>query len=380
MSYSASKIIQITTRMRAGGLSFANFASAVLFAPQSETPASMSPGSFKTYGTLTSLGQDFAPESETYKAAERFLGSIPRPRELRVYARAEEDTSWTETLNSARNQSWWFITLMTETVYSTESDVLQVAAWCEANESFFPNNVTGEMAEAVRDENVTNDIASQLTALGYRFTFTSTHATDPYSGNALLVHYTAVNYLGTNTTITGFGKKSPGLLAEDLTESEYAAMTDPKKRSAFYTQVDLQGSSDMGRWINTRTHSTYGEQIDDVINLAAFVNHINVTLYNRIMNVTTKLPQTTVGQAILIGAVKTACEQYITNGYLGERMYLNPDNAQEEYTRGYEILTVPEAILSITDEERDARLAAPLRIRVFRAGAIEGAIVDIDIM
>lgn len=380
MSYQASNIIKITTRMRAGGLAYANFASVVLFAPQGETPSTMTPGTFKTYATLSALSQDFLDDTETYKAAERYLGAIPRPRQLIVYVREEEDTSWTETLNKARNKRWWYVTLMTETVYNSEDDVMQVAQWCESNESLFVNNVSGEMAEAVRDENTNDDIASKLTARGFRHTFTATHATDPYSGNALLAHFTAVNYLGENTTITGFGKKSPGLLAEELDENEYAAMESDKKKSAFYSFVELQGSNDPGRWLNTTTHSTYNEQIDDIVNLDAFVNHVKVSLYNTIMGVTTKLPQTTIGQAQLIGALEVSCEQYITNGYLGERHYLNPDTGQEDYTRGYEILTVPEAILDLTNEERDARLSAPLRIRVFRAGAIEGAIVDIDIL
>lgn len=380
MSYPASNIIQITTRMRAGGLAFANFASTVLFSPQSETPSTMSPGSFKTYATLNALSVDFASDTETYRAAERFLGSIPRPRELTVYSPEEADTSITETLNKARNQRWWYNTLFTESIHAKTAEILQIAQWCDSNDSLFVNNITGELAEAVRDENTDDDIASQLTQLGYRHTFTAVHATDPYAGNALLVHFTAVNYRGDNTTITGFGKKSPGVLAESLEQTEYTAMTSDKKRAVFYSQVDLQGSTDMGRWLNTRTHSTYGEQIDDVVNLDAFVNHITVTLYNTIMNVTTKLPQTTVGQAILIGAVETACEQYITNGYLGERNYVNPDTGLEEYTRGYEVLTVPEAILDLSNEDRDARLSAPLRIRVFRAGAIEAVPVDISIM
>lgn len=380
MSYPASNIIQINTRFTGGGLTTANFASAVLFVPASEAPSTLQPDTFKTYFNLTQLGEDFPLDTETYKASERFLGSIPRPRSMQVYIRNEEDTSWTETLNKARNAKWWYISLFTKDVYESEALVDQCAQWCDSNGSIMPNNVTGDMAVQVRDENVTDDIASKMTAKGYRHVFTATHATDPYAGNALIVHYASVNYSGTNTAITGTGKKSPGLVAEELTASEYTAMQDPKKRSTFYTMVDLQGSTDTGRWLNTRTHSTYGEYIDDVINIDALINDINVTLYNTIMNQPTKLPQTTIGQAILIGALRNVCDRYITNGVLGERNYINPDNGQTEYTRGYEILTVPEAILDLTDPEREARLSAPLRLRVFRAGAIESAIVDIEIL
>lgn len=379
MSYPASNIIQINTRFTGGGLSTANFASAVLFAPSSEAPSTMQPDTFKTYFTPTQLGEDFPADTETYQAGVRFLGSIPRPRSMQVYVRNDEDTSWTETLNKARNSKWWYISLFTKDVYESETIIDQCAAWCDSNGSMMPNNVSGDMAIQVRDENVTDDIASKMTAKGYRHVFTSTHATDPYSGNALIVHYAAVNYSGTNTAITGTGKKSPGLLAEELTATEYTAMQDPKKRSTFYTMVDLQGSTDTGRWLNTRSHSTHNEHIDDVINIDAFINAVNVMLYNTIMNQPTKLPQTTIGQAILIGALRNVGDQFVTNGVFGERNYTNPDTGQVEYTRGYEILTVPEAILDLTDSEREARLSAPLRMRVFRAGAIEQSIIDIEI-
>ena len=147
----------------------------------------------------------------------------------------------------------------------------------------------------------------------------------------------------------------------------------------FYSVVDLQGSNDMGRWLNTWTHSTYGEWIDDVVNLDAFINAIQVGIYNMIANQTTKLLQTTIGQAMVIAAARAVCEQYISNGFLGERNYTDPDDAQEKYTRGFEILTRPEDILSLSTSDRANRKCAPVRIRVFRAGAIHTADIDIDV-
>ncbi|MGH9928337.1 MAG: DUF3383 family protein, partial [Pyrinomonadaceae bacterium] len=82
---------------------------------------------------------------------------------------------------------------------------------------------------------------------------------------------------------------------------------------------------------------------------------------------------------VLIGAAKVICEQFIANGYLGPRNYTDPDDGLEKYTAGYEILTKPEDILDITNAQRDAREAAPLRIRVFRAGAIHAVDVELDV-
>ncbi|AFC22432.1 tail sheath [Vibrio phage CP-T1] len=380
MSYDVSNIININTRISPQGLAFANFAKAVLFAPESELPVGFSVDTRRTYQSITELAVDFPSTTKTYKAANRWLGGIPSINELVVYGRdTTNDTTWTITLNKAYNTLWWFWTFVTDEVYANEASVLEIADWCNGVESMFPNNQTGAAATAIRDPNDSTDIATQLTTLGYRTTFTFSHATDPYAGNALCKFFAAVNYSGTNSTITGEFKKLSGVAAESLTGTEYAAMKQDTKKCVFYSAVDLQGSTDAGRVLNTYTHSTFGEYIDDVVNLAAFVNALKVTLYNTIANNTTKVGQDTVGQSLIIGAAKTVGEQYISNGYLGERFYTDPDDAVEKFTRGYEILTKPEDILNLSDADRAARKSAPLRIRIFRKGAIHAVDVTVDV-
>lgn len=379
MSYDVSNIININTRISPQGLAFANFAKAVLFAPELELPVGFSPDTRRVYGSITDLAVDFPSTTETYKAANRWLGGIPSITELVVYGRLTIDADWTTTLNKAYNQLWWFWTFVTAPVYAAEVDVLAIADWCNGVQSMFPDNQTGAAATAIRDPNVTTDIATQLTTLGYRTAFTFAHATDPYAGNALSKFFAAVNYSGVNSTITGEFKKLSGVAAEDLTGTEYAAMRQDTKKAVYYSVVDLQGSTDNGRVLNSYTHSTYGEYIDDVVNLAAFVNNLKVTLYNTIANSTTKVGQDMVGQALLIGAAKGVCEQYIANGYLGPRNYTDPDDAVEKFTKGYEILTKPEDILDLSDPDRAARKSAPLRIRVFRKGAIHTVDVTVDV-
>lgn len=300
-------------------------------------------------------------------------------RELKIWMTNEADATLTATLNKARDAIWWYWTILTESTYATVADVLAAAAWAEANASMLIDNQTGAAATAIRTQATTNDIASQLTTLGYRHVYTAAHATDPASGTALAKHFAAVNYAGERSTITGEFKKSPGVAAENITGSAIAAMESPLKKATFYSVVELQGSQDVGRWLNTITHSTYGEYIDDVVNLDAFINTLTVRLYNALANVTTKLEQTPRGQAVLIATARQVGEQFIANGYLGPRNYVDPDTGLDRYTIGFEVLTLPEDILDITPEDRDARLSAPIRMRLFRAGAIHKAIVDLDV-
>lgn len=377
MSYSAEKIIQINTAMRAAGLGFANFASACLFVTEAEAPAGFEPDTFREYSRIDELQVDFASATQAYQAANRWLGGIPATRSLFVYVMSDEDSSIVDSLGKARNQRWWYFTFLTAANLESLDTVESVAQWADSNGSFFVNSQTGTNCSAIRDLNTDEDIASRLTTLGIRHAATFANAEDANSGQALMKHFAAVNYNGVNTTITGEGKKSPGVYAESLTTTEYTAME--QKHAVFYTQVDLQGSTDMGRWLNTKTHSSYGEYIDDVINLDAFVNGLTVTLYNTIIGATRKIPQTPVGQAIINGAVRRFCQKYIDNGYLGARNYINPDTGEDDFTNGFEVLTTADDILFISDEQRDNRESAPIRVRIFRAGAIHKAIVDIDI-
>lgn len=378
MSYPADRIIQVNARISPAGLGTANFASALIFCAEADV-AALPINTYKTYFTIQEVAADFPESTETYKSAAKWIGGTPKMRELKIWITDTTDASLTVTLNKARDSIWWYWTILTADVYAVEASVIMVAAWCEDNGSMLINNQTGTSAAAIRVQATTTDIASQLTLLGYRHVYTAAHATDAYAGTALAKPFAAVNYSAERSTITGEFKKSPGVLAEDLKGSEIAAMESDLKKVTFYSIVELQGSSDVGRWLNTRTHSTYGEFIDDVVNLDAFINTLTVRLYNALANVTTKLEQTPRGMAVLLANARQVCEQYIANGYLGARNYIDPDDGLEKFTLGYEILTLPEDILDISPEDRASRLSAPIRIRLFRAGAIHRAIVDLDV-
>ena len=379
MSYDISNIVPINLRISPQGLGYANFGSATLFAPESELPVGFDVDTRRVYTSLTDLSVDFASTTETYKAASKWLGGTPSMSSLTIWATNDLDADWPTTLNKARNEFWWFFTFVTATVYASVADATAIAGWANDNESFFMNCQTGVNATAIRDINDDTDIATVFTTNGYRYVSTMAHATDAYAGITLCKLFAKVNYTATNSTITGEGKVLSGVAGEDLTGTAYAAMKLPTKKCQFYTQVENKGSVDAGRVINSWSHSSFGEYMDDVINLSAFVNGIGVELYNAVFNQPTKLGQTPAGQSVLIGTAKAFCELYIANGYLGPRNYIDPDDGLEKFTVGYETLTKPEDILNLTDPDRDARKSAPLRIRLFRAGAIHVAPVDIDV-
>lgn len=369
MSYPIANIIPITVNISPSGLGTANFASALAVAPTAELPADFNPDTLRTYLSLKQVSEDFANTTETYAMASKWFGSTPAVYQLQVWGRNKADADIVTTLTKAFDKTWWYWTFVDKSTLADTAQVLTVAKFAEDNNVFFPNSQVGTSAEAIRAGTADN-IAEQLTTLGYRKTYTVSHATDPYAAIALAKQFAAVNYAGTNTTITGEYKKSPGVAAEDLSGTAYTNMRKDTVRCVYYSTLDLQGSTDVGRWMNTYTHSAYGETIDDVVNLDAFVNSGRVAGYNAIAGTTTKLPQDPVGQAVILGAFRTTGAQFITNGYLGPRNYTNPDNGNTEYTTGFEMLTVANDILNLTAAQRDNHEAYPVNVRLFKAGSI----------
>ena len=59
MSYDASNIINIVTRISPQGLSFANFSLAMLFAPEDELPVGFLVNTFRVYSSFSDLSVDF---------------------------------------------------------------------------------------------------------------------------------------------------------------------------------------------------------------------------------------------------------------------------------------------------------------------------------
>ncbi len=377
MAYDVSNIIQINTFLSSAGLGYANFGSAMLFAPFTEKPETVESGTIRTYSSTSEVAKDFAEGTETYKASAKWLGGIPSSKTIAIYMRKEEELSITASLNAARDKAWWFFTFVTKELLEVKETAKEIADWCEQNSSFFFNNQHDVSATEIRDPDTVDDVASVMTSLGYRFTATMTHAEDPYAGIALAKWFAAVNYSATNSTITGEFKKLSGVAAESLPTTAQKAMLD--KKSLFYTVVESSGINDSGRVIGSKTHSTYGEYIDDVINLESFKNQITVDLYNAIAGSSTKVGQDSIGMAVLLGTVRLSCDRFVANGYLGARSYLDPDDGVQKNTIGYEILTQPEEIEMLTDAERAERLSSPIRLRVFRRGAIHKAIIDLYI-
>ncbi|MFK3770793.1 DUF3383 family protein [Pseudomonas putida] len=375
MPYPAENIINIVTNIRAAGLGTANFGAGMVFADfDSSSDVTFVAGTYRDYGGAAAVAANFNIASDVYLAALAWFSAVPKPKTLRVYLRQELDTP-VESLNDAINKRIWFYWFEFETtIRANDADVLALIAAGDAADKFYAG--TTNQAD-VRTPSLATDIVSKAKLQGSRRAFLLSHATAPYAGFELAAVFSRVNFNAANSTITGEFKKLPGIVAEDLTLTAYSAMKE--KGAVFYTVVETGGQEDAGRVINSKSTSSFGEFIDDVFNLDGFVNSLRVNLYNALANIPTKLKQTPEGQQELLDAAAQIGQRFIDNGYLGARSYTSDETGEEVLSDGYEILSKADDILDLTDAERAERLAAPIIMRLFRAGAIHAVDVTVNV-
>ncbi|GLO03299.1 hypothetical protein PPUJ13061_31970 [Pseudomonas putida] len=374
MPYPAENIINIVTNIRAAGLGTANFGAGMVFADfDSSTDATFAEGSYRDYGGAAAVAADFNIASDPYLAALAWFSSIPKPLSLRIYLRQEDDSP-VESMNDAINKRIWFYWYEFETtIRANDADVLALIVAGDAAGKFYAGTTN---QAAVRDPSLATDIVSKAKLQGSRRAFLLSHATAPYAGFELGAVFSRVNFNAANSTITGEFKKLPDITAEDLTITAYSAMKE--KGAPFYTVVETGGQVDNGRVINSKSTSSFGEFIDDVFNLDGFVNTLTVNVYNALANAK-KLGQTPDGQQVLIDAASQVGQRYIDNGYLGPRTYTDGETGEEKLSDGWLMLSKADDILSILDSERSGRFSAPIRMRVFRAGAIHAVDITVDV-
>jgi hypothetical protein len=375
MPYPAENIINIVTNIRAAGLGTANFGAGMVFADfDSSRDVTFVTGTYRDYGGAAAVAADFNIASDVYLAALAWFSAVPKPKSLRIYLRQENDSP-VESLNDAVNKRIWFYWYEFETtIRANDADVLALIAAGDASGKYYAGTTN---QAAVRDPSLATDIVSKAKLQGSRRAFLLSHATAPYAGFELGAVFSRVNFNAANSTITGEFKKLPGITAEDLTQTAYSAMKE--KGAPFYTVVETGGQVDSGRVINSKSTSSFGEYIDDVFNLDGFVNALKVNLYNALANIPTKLKQTPDGQQVLLDAAAQVGQRFIDNGYLGTRQYTSDETGEEVLSDGYEILSKADDILDLTDAERSERLAAPIIMRLFRAGAIHAVDVTVNV-
>ncbi len=219
---------------------------------------------------------------------------------------------------------------------------------------------------------VTSDLASRLMDAAYKQSFCQ-YSQNAYAIASFFGRAFSVNFLANRSTITLMFKQEPGVVGEDLSETQALALKN-KRCNVF---VD---------YVNDTVIIQYGVMsgpayFDEIHGLDWLQNAIQTGCFNVLYQSKTKIPQTDAGVNQLVNAVAAACDSGVNNGLVAPGVW-NADGFGEletgDYLKaGYYIFAQPIALQSQSD--RETRAAPPIQVAVKLAGAIQSLDVIVDV-
>ncbi|RAW93961.1 MULTISPECIES: DUF3383 family protein [unclassified Photorhabdus] len=383
MAYPVDNIIPVNLLLTPAGLGYADFSSALMFADVADLTegAKFAVDTFRDYSSTTEIAADFKTDSDIYRIATRYFANIPKPPQITVWMKNAKD-SLLEIANSANDKLWRYHYFFKNADLTPEITI-ELADWSDANSH--PVWFTFS-AQGIIDPNITNDVISTLKSKGNRHVFagyktTDSIATDPsqaYSMVQLAAAFHKFRPSGINTAITGEYQVLPGVIGDDMTTSAYNALK--AKNAVFFTKIELAGQTDNSRVINSKSMSSYGEFIDDVVNLDVLKNHIQVDGYNYIAGAGSKRALTPRDYAGLLTVITDTCKRFYNNGVLGAGSYVDPDDGKTKVAQfGFILRSKPEDALNLTSSQRKQRQYPPTSLLVILARAGHVAEININV-
>lgn len=224
----------------------------------------------------------------------------------------------------------------------------------------------------VLDGGYTTDLASRLKDLSYTRTYCQ-YSANKYAAASALGRAFSVNFNANRSTITLMYKQEPGVVAEDLTESQ--ALTLKDKRCNVFVNYD-----------NDTAILQYGVMsgpayFDEIHGLDWFQNALQNSLYTLLYTSKTKIPQTDAGSNQLVTEVNKVCEEAINNGLAAPGVWNADGFGQLERGQflksGYYVYAMPMSLQA--QSEREQRKAPPIQVALKLAGAIQEIDVIVDV-
>lgn len=272
----------------------------------------------------------------------------------------------------ANMSGMWYGLSFAASTMPTDDQIVDVAAFIEGASISRLFGVT-ETDTRVLDNAWTTDLASRLKALSYKRSCVQFSA-NPYAVCSLFGRAFSVNFSANRSTITLMYKQEPGIVAENLTETQ--AQTLKAKRCNVFVQYQ-----------NDTAIVQYGVMsgqayFDEMHGLDWFSDALQTAEYNLLYQSKTKIPQTDAGQNQLVNVAAGVCQEAINNGLIAPGQWnaagfgqLSRGDFLEE---GFYIYTQP---MAAQDQSiREQRIAPPIQIALKLAGAIHeiDCIVDVN--
>lgn len=384
MAYPVDKIIPVNVIISPSGLGYANFSSAFVYADTADLAdaVTFAVNTYRDYSTTAELAVDFDVDSDVYYIATRYFAQIPKPPQISVWMKDPLDTGIIDTANKSADEAWRYHQFF-KAADLVEASALALGDWGDANSRAVWATYS---AAAILDPQSDTDVMAVLQSKGNRHMFAGFKsaaqvATDPtqtYAMCQLAAAFHKFRPNGLRTAITGEFQVLPGVMGDDLSTTAYNALI--AKNGVFFTQIELAGQTDNSRVINSKSMSSYGEFIDDVVNLDVLKNYLQVDGYNYIANAGTKRALDPRAYAGLLDVLGSTCKRFYDNGVLGTGTYIDPmDGVSKVADYGFVIMSKPEDVLGLSVAQKRARQYPLTTIYVVLARAGHVAEINVNV-
>ena len=375
-------LINVTVRASTGGLQPKQIGAPCVFVSHSDVIKTGDQGTPKvaaktlnSYSSLTDLSVDVSDSTQAYYSAVRWFGNAGGTLNVYFVDNAAEtpqtvpDAYADAVKKFAKNKLDFFVYWCSKDFI--DEDSVQGIAALVAAERVFMASITDTKIAAKIDSN---------DHVHFNFIDADDVADDPanhYAVGGIAALASQVDYQGTGTAVTLEYKTINGQASSGLEPDEIKALNSAK--ISYVTNV----GADEGVLLNTLTTKS-GVYIDDVYNISALANVMQVNVYNKFRRAPTKLGLTENGYQKLIDVGSQTCQQFNRNGVLGggrdndiAGMALTDADRIQWRTAGYISLSKKEDMRNLPDSDVSARKFLPLNYKVNLSRA--GHTIDVDI-
>lgn len=253
--------------------------------------------------------------------------------------------------------------------YRDTQDQKDFADWAEAQDQAYFSACTNSV-QAYNTADTTN-IGFYAYNKGYIKTSVMYHNNPQvYPDVSYAALALSVNYALENSTLTMKFKQLTGIETVPLTETQLSSL----KARRINTYVTMGNSSSV---VREGVQSADSWFTDSHVNLSNYKEELQVEVFNVFMR-NKKVKYTSAGQDLLVSAAAKINNRYIRNGTFADREEETTDN-ETGYTTLPACTITPAPIYSATTSERANRVAPPIAIVAYEAGAFHSVAIDVTV-
>lgn len=248
-------------------------------------------------------------------------------------------------------------------------DQKSFADWAEAKVPAYFSACTNSVS-AYNSADTTN-IGYYAQNKGYRRTSTIYHDNQQvYPDVSYIAFALATNYSLPDSAITMKFKQLEGIEPSVISQTQLAVLES--RNINCYVAI-----GNTSRTVREGVQGADTWFTDTLVNLDNFREELQVEVYNVFLR-NKKVPYTTAGQDKLVSAAKKICNKYTRNGVFAPRD-IESDTVESGFVTLPATNIVPVPVAFATTSERAARIAPPIKIDAYEAGAFHRVSINVDV-